>query len=156
METEHPRKENGLRTWNMLNDKIIASIEEGQSLSHLRTYVLSELEKHPRSIVILDDDPTGTQTVHDIPVITQWTEEVLEKELLGSPVFFILTNSRSLQAKEADALGKLIGRRLADLAKKQGKSLLIISRSDSTLRGHYPNEVDALADGLGWQNVKQV
>ena len=109
-----------------------------------------------RSIVVLDDDPTGTQTVHGIPVVTQWTEEVLEKELLASPLFFILINSRSLQAKEADALGKQIGKRLAFITKKHHKNLLVISRSDSTLRGHYPNEVDALADGLGWHRAKHV
>src|SRR5680860_246882 len=125
----------------MAREKIISSIEEGQRIPDRLTQIRSELEKHPRAIVVLDDDPTGTQTVHDIPVVTQWTEEVLEKELLASPLFFILTNSRSLQAKEADALGKLIGQRLAQIARKNHKNLLIISRSDSTLRGHYPNAV---------------
>ena len=118
--------------------------------------IRSELAQNPKSIVVLDDDPTGTQTVYDVPVITEWTEEILENELLKSPIFFILTNSRSLQVDKADALGELIGSRLQKLAKKHQKKLLIISRSDSTLRGHYPNEVDALVKGMGLNKIKHI
>lgn len=139
----------------MSDEAILSSIAEGRGLKGHEAEVREELLKHPRSIVILDDDPTGTQTVHDVPVITEWTEEIIEKELLISPVFFILTNSRSLQANDADALATLIGRRLQKMAQRHHKELLVISRSDSTLRGHYPNEVNALAEGLGWTNAKQ-
>ena len=103
-------------------------------------------------MVVLDDDPTGTQTVHKIPVVTEWSEEVLAKEIVENPVFFILTNSRSLQEVHANALAKLIGSRLKKVSEKLGKELMVISRSDSTLRGHYPNEVEALADGLELNN----
>ncbi len=48
-------------------------------------------------IVILDDDPTGTQTAKNLPVLTHWSQEALRDELLREyPAFFILTNSRSL------------------------------------------------------------
>mgnify|MGYP002065009856 CR=1 FL=1 len=30
------------------------------------------------------DDPTGTQTVHDIPIVTKWTVEHLARELTDS------------------------------------------------------------------------
>lgn len=35
---------------------------------------IHELECHNASkvLVVLDDDPTGTQTVHDIDVLTEW------------------------------------------------------------------------------------
>lgn len=132
------------------------SIEEGERLSGHRAGIRAALSENPRTIVILDDDPTGTQTVHDIPVVTEWSEKVLEKELLTSPVFFILTNSRSLQADAANALGKLIGKRLQKIAQKHHKDLLLVSRGDSTLRGHYPNEVNAMAEGLGWANAKHL
>ncbi|MFS4493443.1 four-carbon acid sugar kinase family protein [Maribacter sp. 2308TA10-17] len=140
----------------MSNEDIVSSIEAGNRLPGYLEDIRSEFSKNPRSIVILDDDPTGTQTVYDVPVITVWTTEVLEKELLVSPVFFILTNSRSLQAKAANDLGKLLGKRLQNLAKKHQKNLLVVSRGDSTLRGHYPNEVEALVAGLGWSNTKHI
>ncbi len=140
----------------MTDEAIIKSIREGEHGADYRDEIRKELLKNPRTIVILDDDPTGTQTVHNVPVITQWSEEVIKREILTSPVFFILTNSRSLQAEDADELGALIGRRLKKAAAKHNKKLMVISRSDSTLRGHYPNEVNALAEGLGWEHVKEL
>ncbi|MGS0525817.1 four-carbon acid sugar kinase family protein [Zobellia nedashkovskayae] len=105
----------------MSHSALLKSIEEGAGLLGLEKEIRAELAKNPKSIVVLDDDPTGTQTVHDVPVITEWTEEILENELLASPVFFILTNSRSLQADEADALGELLGERLQKVAEKHQK-----------------------------------
>ena len=49
-------------------------------------------------LVVLDDDPTGTQTVQGVPVLIGWGEEDLARELAQSPVFYLLTNSRSLAA----------------------------------------------------------
>ncbi|MBM1105880.1 hypothetical protein JQC67_07010 [Aurantibacter crassamenti] len=140
----------------MLDQEIKIAIEKAQQGPGQLLAIREELASNPKTIVILDDDPTGTQTVSGIPVITEWTNEVLEHELKNSSVFFILTNSRSLQATEAVALGKLIGKRLQDLAAKLDKKLLVISRSDSTLRGHYPLEVDALVSGMGLSNAKHM
>ncbi|MCG8688118.1 MAG: hypothetical protein MI892_24800, partial [Desulfobacterales bacterium] len=97
-------------------------------------------------IVILDDDPTGTQTVHGLPVLTTWDVRDLEKELTNpGPGFFILTNSRCMPAEDADKLAAQIGRNLKTASSATGVSPVVISRSDSTLRGHFPNEVDAMA-----------
>lgn len=132
------------------------SIDSAPSYKVLQKKILQSLKERPRALVVLDDDPTGTQTVHKIPVVTEWSEEVLEKEIAESPVFFILTNSRSLQEAHANTLAKLIGSRLKKVSEKLGKELMVISRSDSTLRGHYPNEVEALADGLELKNPVHV
>ncbi len=102
-----------------------------------------------RPIVVLDDDPTGTQTVADVPVLTSWTIDVLADELRRSPVFFVLTNSRSLSAPDAVELAIEIGRNLAAAADETGTRPSVISRSDSTLRGHFPAEVDALIEAMG-------
>jgi uncharacterized protein YgbK (DUF1537 family) len=104
-------------------------------------------------IVVLDDDPTGTQTVHDVPVLTTWEEETLEEMFeAGTPLFYILTNSRAFSEEVAVAISEEIGRRLKYLGDKYERRVLPISRSDSTLRGHYPAEVDALERGLGISN----
>ena len=102
------------------------------------------------SIVVLDDDPTGTQTVYDVPILTDWQVESLTSEFQAkTPLFYILTNSRSLAEPAARDLATEIGANLKQAAQQTGRSFVAISRSDSTLRGHFPAEVDALAQALG-------
>lgn len=115
-------------------------------LAEIRQQVLAS----QRTVVVLDDDPTGTQTVYDVPVLTTWATETLQAELVSKlPLFYILTNSRSLPLTEAQALNREIARHLAEASKQTGRAFTVISRSDSTLRGHYPGEVDALVETLG-------
>lgn len=103
-----------------------------------------------RKIVVLDDDPTGTQTVHGIPVLTTWTGEAIGEALkCDGTAFYILTNSRSLTAPEAAAINRRIGERLRRHSADAGVAVELVSRSDSTLRGHFPKEVTALLDGFG-------
>jgi uncharacterized protein YgbK (DUF1537 family) len=100
-------------------------------------------------VVVLDDDPTGTQTVHGIPVLTHWSADELQAELSNElPAFFLLTNSRSLPLMQARSINAGIGRKLMTAAKKVQRRFVLVSRSDSTLRGHFPAEVDALAATL--------
>jgi uncharacterized protein YgbK (DUF1537 family) len=101
-----------------------------------------------RRVVVLDDDPTGVQSVHGVPVLTTWAVEDLHWALeQTSPTFYILTNSRSLAEEEAIALNQEIARSLSEAA-APGTDFDVVSRSDSTLRGHYPAETDALAEAL--------
>ncbi len=109
------------------------------------------------SIIVLDDDPTGTQTVHSVPVITEWSVEAISGELRAqSPVFFILTNSRSLDEGTAGKLATLIGANIREAAARCGRGFRLMSRSDSTLRGHYPHEVDLLEASLYGTGAIQV
>ena len=58
--------------------------------------IRSRVAESGRRIVVLDDDPTGTQTVHGVPVLTTWSVEDLRGALRGpSPTLYVLTNSRS-------------------------------------------------------------
>lgn len=34
--------------------------------------IAAQLQSSSQVLVVLDDDPTGTQTVHDIEVLTEW------------------------------------------------------------------------------------
>lgn len=115
----------------------------------LLPFIRERLDASGRKIVVLDDDPTGTQTVHNIPVLTTWPVDVLEKELTRpGPGFFILTNSRSLDRDAACALGTELGARLKEAGQRTGVAPLVISRSDSTLRGYFPHEMDAVAQAM--------
>ena len=105
--------------------------------------------KFDRKIVVLDDDPTGSQTVHDIHVYTDWTQETLD-EAFGSDekLFYILTNSRSFTAEQTKKVHQDIAAAIRNASAKTGKDYLVISRSDSTLRGHFPLETEVLRASL--------
>ena len=98
-----------------------------------------------RRIAVLDDDPTGSQAVHDVNVVTVFEagEYAAGLQAPGSTCF-ILTNTRSLPEDTAVELTSSIGRDLFTLAERLGTPLDIVSRSDSTLRGHVVAEVRAL------------
>ena len=117
---------------------------EGEWLDQIKTALSARREK----LVVLDDDPTGTQTVYDIPVLTEWSVPSLQQEFANDlPCFYLLTNSRSVGPGEAEALNLEIAKNLKRAA--EGRSFRVVSRSDSTLRGHFPLETDVLAKVLG-------
>lgn len=105
-------------------------------------------------LVILDDDPTGTQTCHDIQVLMSWDVETLQSSFTSQVTqnvggFFILTNSRALHPQEARNLISEICSNLKAASEKVGKQFEIVLRSDSTLRGHFPLEADVASEVLG-------
>jgi uncharacterized protein YgbK (DUF1537 family) len=107
-------------------------------------------ESRGRPLIVLDDDPTGTQTVRGARVLTSWSTDRLAAALRDNgPVTFLLTNSRSLPGSAAASLARTIGRTIRDASARASRPVSVVSRSDSTLRGHFPIEVDALAGGLG-------
>lgn len=108
-----------------------------------------EREAFDRKIIVLDDDPTGVQTVNGIHVYTDWTEESIAAGFAEeNRMFFILTNSRAFQTAQTEAEHRTIAARVAAEARRTGKEFMLISRSDSTLRGHYPLETVTLARTL--------
>lgn len=116
-------------------------------LAEIRSQISS---KTTPLLIALDDDPTGTQTCHDIAVLTVWDHATLCKELSSAKGgFFILTNSRALPGPEAKSLITEITRNLAKAAQETGKTFQIVLRGDSTLRGHFPEEPDAVEEVLG-------
>lgn len=111
--------------------------------------------KTTTKIIVLDDDPTGSQTVHGCLLLTRWDIDTVKEGLRDdSPLFFVLTNTRGMSAEQAAAVTREVcinlNRALADLA-AAGRLInpLVVSRSDSTLRGHYPVETDVIAAELG-------
>ncbi|TVP60654.1 MAG: four-carbon acid sugar kinase family protein [Nodularia sp. (in: Bacteria)] len=102
-------------------------------------------------IIVLDDDPTGSQTVHSCLLLMQWDVDTLRFGLQDdSPIFFVLTNTRSLPPESATSVTREVCQNLKlALAAENVTDFLVVSRSDSTLRGHYPIETDAIAQELG-------
>ena len=102
-------------------------------------------------IIVLDDDPTGSQTVHSCLLLMQSDVETLRLGLKDdAPIFFILTNTRSLTPEAAANVTREVCHNLKlALAEEKIADFLVVSRSDSTLRGHYPIETDVIAEELG-------
>ena len=113
----------------------------------LTAEIRKSLVESNRTLVVLDDDPTGTQTVYDVPVLTVFDSEILKSAITDAPpVLFILTNSRSMTEAQTKELHSDLAMRLREVAEATGRRLEVISRSDSTLRGHYPLETDTIAE----------
>lgn len=106
-------------------------------------------------IIVLDDDPTGSQTVHSCLLLTRWDPATLREALQDqAPLFFVLTNTRGMDATRAKAITEEVCRNLREALEAvaaSGRRInpLLVSRSDSTLRGHYPVETDVIATELG-------
>lgn len=102
-----------------------------------------------RRVVLLDDDPTGTQTIADLPVLTSWSvpdlQWALQQQTTG---FFVLTNTRSLSETDAAERNRQVVDALHQAATAEQVSYVLASRSDSTLRGYYPLETDVLSQEL--------
>ncbi|OKH44900.1 Hrp-dependent type III effector protein [Calothrix sp. HK-06] len=102
-------------------------------------------------IIVLDDDPTGSQTVHSCLLLMRWNVDTLRLGLRDdSPIFFVLTNTRSLTPEAAAEVTKEVCHNLKIAIEAENiEDFLVVSRSDSTLRGHYPIETDVIASELG-------
>jgi uncharacterized protein YgbK (DUF1537 family) len=107
------------------------------------------LELLDKKVVVLDDDPTGVQTVHDVNVYTDWTKESIQQGFEESnSIFFILTNSRGFTEELTRSVHKEIAENVIEVSKKLKKDFILISRGDSTLRGHYPLETKILKETI--------
>lgn len=91
-------------------------------------------------LVVIDDDPTGSQTVRDARIVLDLTSGLDDLPLEPGGMTFLLTNSRAMSTGDARAVNERIGVALADRA----ESFLLISRGDSTLRGHTVAETASL------------
>ena len=106
-------------------------------------------------IIVIDDDPTGSQTVHSCLLLTRWDPATLLEGLRDTaPLFFVLSNTRGMDAQQAAAVTREICANLRvaiGQLRDEGVEIrpVIVSRSDSTLRGHYPVETDVIAEELG-------
>lgn len=121
------------------------SIDENEAEKLLQ----EEINSSNKKIVVLDDDPTGVQTVHDVSVYTDWSLDSIRKGFAEkNRLFYILTNSRGFTVEQTTKAHREIAETVAQVAQETGREYLFMSRSDSTLRGHYPLETKLLKEGV--------
>ncbi len=94
-------------------------------------------------VVVLDDDPTGTQSISGIPIVLQADAATIAQEAARtSGPLWILTNTRALHV--TDAVTELT--RITSLVRSTlGPDVQLVLRGDSTLRGHVLPEIDVLS-----------
>lgn len=129
--------------------EVLSALPAPHVIENARADVVRTLAATATKIAVIDDDPTGTQVVSGLPMIADWTDESLDWAIeKADTAFVVLTNSRSLDVEAAVEVNTEIGRRIARRSAVLGIDVRCISRSDSTLRGHFPAETYALVDGL--------
>ncbi|WP_104164930.1 four-carbon acid sugar kinase family protein [Arthrobacter sp. SX1312] len=107
-----------------------------------------------RILVVLDDDPTGTQSVANLPVLTSWEPSdfawAFDQRIDGAPApaVYVLTNTRSLDPETTASRNREIVTNSLTAAAAAGVTIGFVSRSDSTLRGHFPLETDVIGATL--------
>ena len=125
------------------------SSETEQERKLRRTILQQEIQKDRHQIIVLDDDPTGVQTVHDVSVYTGWDiDSIREGFREQKKLFFILTNSRSFTEEQTIRAHQEIIRNIEQVSQEEKVPFLLISRGDSTLRGHFPLETQILQEGM--------
>ena len=101
-------------------------------------------------IIVFDDDPTGSQTVRGCPLLLDFSMASLQAGLADpSPLLFLLTNSRALEPEQVRQQLTALCQRLRPLLEELQRPWLVVSRGDSTLRGHTPLELEVIRSELG-------
>ena len=104
-------------------------------------------------VVAIDDDPTGSQTVHGCPLLLRWDVPSLRRGLRHpSPLLFLLADTRSLAPESAAQRNREIASNLDRALDAEGlrrQDVLLVSRGDSTLRGHGVLEPAVLEQAFG-------
>ncbi|WP_308635090.1 four-carbon acid sugar kinase family protein [Paenibacillus silvisoli] len=107
----------------------------------------ADFEKKAPVTIVLDDDPTGTQSVSGVTVLVKPDYEAIREQLAAGPqghALYALTNTRALPRDEAIALVRRIKADAERAASETGTAVRFLLRGDSTLRGHVFAEIEAL------------
>ncbi|MEZ0164956.1 four-carbon acid sugar kinase family protein [Kineococcus sp. LSe6-4] len=98
--------------------------------------------------VVLDDDPTGTQSATGVGVLLRWDAphpplaDLLTDALREADGVYVQTNSRALEESAAVALVTGIRDAAREAGRRLGADVRCVLRGDSTLRGHVVAETD--------------
>ena len=103
-------------------------------------------------VIVIDDDPTGSQTVNNCLLLLKWDYSTLIKGFKSnSNLFFILANTRSLSENDAKSRLEEICKVLKKIISTESykEEFIFVSRGDSTLRGHNFLEPNVINNCLG-------
>lgn len=95
--------------------------------------------------IVLDDDPTGTQSASGVTVLLESNADLLTEVLRDNDSVYVQTNSRAIDEDAAVALVRSVRADGIEAGKRLGANVRFVLRGDSTLRGHVFAESDAFA-----------
>ena len=131
---------------NLLASELERSLPAEPNVESLVSEIRRSVDDPASRLLVLDDDPTGVQTMQNIEIVTAWEPDLIERTLREqSRLLYVLTNSRALDEDTAVKLTASAVAVLRSAAEKSRIRFFPISRSDSTLRGHYPAELGPIA-----------
>jgi uncharacterized protein YgbK (DUF1537 family) len=93
-------------------------------------------------LVVLDDDPTGVQTLAGIRALLAWDPARVRAALAGRPSVHLITNTRALPAERVRPFVSDATR----AALEGAPDAAVVLRGDSTLRGHLLEEYLGVRD----------
>lgn len=138
-----------MEQYSRLPISVLESLPEADGEEIHRIYQ-EEWKDFGRKVLVLDDDPTGIQTVHDVSVYTDWSEQSLEEGMQEeNSLFFVLTNSRSFSASQTEKEHKILAERAVKAAAACGKKLLLVSRGGFHSAGTLPSGAGGAERGSG-------
>jgi uncharacterized protein YgbK (DUF1537 family) len=101
-------------------------------------------ERAEARYVVLDDDPTGVQTLAGIRVLLAWDAGAVAAALADRRSVHLITNARALAPERARAVTASAAR----TARAGAPEATVVLRGDSTLRGHLLDEVEGVASAV--------
>ncbi|MFK4762691.1 four-carbon acid sugar kinase family protein [Microbacterium sp. ZW T5_45] len=96
--------------------------------------------------VVLDDDPTGTQSASGVTVLLEYDAAAIRDVLRGADSVYVQTNSRAIDEEAAVALVSSVRDAARSAARELGEDVQFVLRGDSTLRGHVFAETEQFLD----------
>lgn len=95
-------------------------------------------------VLVLDDDPTGSQSATGVEVLLDWDTDTLTDALRATPAVYLLTNTRAVDEASAVALVHRTRAMAEEVGRRLGERVHLVLRGDSTLRGHVFAEAAAV------------
>lgn len=97
--------------------------------------------------IVLDDDPTGTQGITDVPAVIDPALDTLRWARDHADIAYVLTNTRALTpVAAAEKVRQVVQAVTSTVGQESMDQVRFISRGDSTLRGHFPLEISILLE----------
>lgn len=86
--------------------------------------------------IVLDDDPTGTQSASGVRVLLEYDADLIRAALAEAGSVYVQTNSRAIDEAAAVALVRSVRDAAEAAVSSLGDEIQFVLRGDSTLRGH--------------------
>lgn len=96
--------------------------------------------------IVLDDDPTGTQSATGVRVLLESDADLIAAALHDADSVYVQTNSRAMHEADAVALAHVIRADGEEAGRRLGAPVRFVLRGDSTLRGHVFAETEVFLD----------